>query len=104
MLKEDYGCKYVLNSSSEGFFEEYQALAKELRATVLVECIGGDLTGQLMERMPSRSTMLFYGCLSEKPVAQIDPLLFIGRAYTLEGFILGKFLQSKGIWIIRTIG
>ena len=45
LLKEEYGCKYVLNSSSEGFFEEYQALAKELRASVLIECIGGDITG-----------------------------------------------------------
>ena len=57
-----------------------------------------------MERMPSRSTLLFYGCLSEKPIAQIDPLLFIGPAYILEGFILGKFLKSKGIWIVKTMG
>lgn len=69
LLKEEYGCKYVLNSSSEGFFEEYQALAKELRATVLIECVGGEMTGQLMERMPSRSTMVVYGYLSEKPIA-----------------------------------
>lgn len=57
-----------------------------------------------MERMPSRSTCLLYGLLSEKKVADIDPLLFIGRGQTIEGWILGDFIQNKGLGIISTIG
>jgi len=65
MLKEDYGAKYVLNSSSENFFDELRELAKELKAKSCIECIGGKFTARLMECLPSRSRMIFYGCLSE---------------------------------------
>jgi hypothetical protein len=40
-------------------------LAKKLKATALIECVGGFLTGKLMECLPSRSTVVFYGALSE---------------------------------------
>jgi hypothetical protein len=42
-----------------------------------------------MECLPSRSTVVFYGALSEKGASKIDPLLMIGRNYRLEGFVLG---------------
>jgi len=42
-----------------------------------------------MECLPSRSTVVFYGALSEKGASSIDPLLMIGRNYRLEGFVLG---------------
>jgi NADPH:quinone reductase-like Zn-dependent oxidoreductase len=69
MLKEEYGCKYVLNSNSENFFEEFTQLVKEKNATCLIECIGGELTGKLMSCLPSRSTVVFYGALSEEGVS-----------------------------------
>jgi len=45
LLKEQYGCQHVLNSSSENFFEEFKDLAKKLKATCLIECVSGNLTG-----------------------------------------------------------
>ena len=65
LLKEQHQCEYVLNSSSENFFEEFTELARNLKATALIECVGGSLTGKLMECLPSRSTVVFYGALSE---------------------------------------
>ena len=103
MLKEEYGCENVLNSSDADFYEQFKNLAKELKATACIECISGETTGRLMECLPSRSTVVFYGALSEKGASAIDPLLMIGRNYKLEGFVLGQFLQSKGIWIINVI-
>ena len=64
LLKEEYGAKYVLNSSTDTFKEEFTALCKELKATCCLECVGGELTGTLLECMPSRSIMHFYGALS----------------------------------------
>jgi hypothetical protein len=61
--------------------------------------VGGSLTGKLMECLPSRSTTIFYGALSEQGPSEIDPLKLIGRSYTLEAFILGNYLNSKGISI-----
>ena len=49
MLKEEHGQKYVLNSTSEGFLDELKALAKELKATVLLDAVAGDQLGQLLE-------------------------------------------------------
>lgn len=66
MLKEQYGCEYVLNSSDADFLDKFKKLSKDLKATALVECISGDTTGKLMECLPNRSTVVFYGCLSEK--------------------------------------
>jgi hypothetical protein len=52
-----------------------------------------------MECLPSRSTVVFYGALSEQGPSEIDPLKFIGRSYALEAFILGNYLNSKGFSI-----
>lgn len=74
LLKEEYGAKYVLNSSSETFFEDIKKLAAELKATTCIECVGGSFTGKLMEYLPAKSHVALYGCLSEKPLEGIDPL------------------------------
>ena len=57
-----------------------------------------------MDVLPSRSTVLFYGALSEEGPSEIDPLLMIGRSITLQAFILGTYLQSKGLGILWTLG
>ena len=100
MLKEEYGAQYVLNSSSETFFDEIRELAKELKAKSCIECVGGKFTARLMECLPSRSRVIFYGCLSEQPVEDISPLTLIGKAYVLEAFILTDFLQKQGMGIL----
>ena len=82
-LKEKYGCKYVFNSTHENFFTDLTALAKELKATCLIECVGGSLLGKLLECLPSKSTLITYGCLSETAFSDIDPLLLIGRSYSI---------------------
>ena len=94
MLKEKYGAEHVLNSSTETFFDDFKALAKELKATACIECVGGAFTGKLMDNLPSRSTVLFYGALSEQGPSEIDPLLLIGRSITLEAFILGSWIEK----------
>jgi NADPH:quinone reductase-like Zn-dependent oxidoreductase len=52
---------------------------KEMKAKVLLDCVGGDLTGQLIENMPSKSNCIIYGSLSGGKMGQIDPLKIIGR-------------------------
>ena len=69
----------------------------------MIECVGGALTGKLLECLPPRSTCCIYGLLSEEPFSEIDPLLLIGRSYKIESFILGAYIQSQGIWMISTI-
>ena len=93
LLKEEYGAEFVLNSSSPNFTEEFIKLCKEMKATALIECIGGETTGKLLECLPSRSTVVVYGALSGTGCCEIDPLLLIGRSYKIEGFILNYWIE-----------
>jgi len=103
-LKEELGAEIVMNSTSPNFFEELTALAKEKKAKALVECIGGEMTGKLLACLPSKSTIIQYGVLSEEGLGAIDPLLLIGRGYSIESFVLGNWLMKKGIWgILSTL-
>jgi len=92
LLKEEYGAEHVLNSSDPNFIQDFTQLCKDMKATALIECVAGETTGKLMECLPSRSTVIFYGALSEKGPCEIDPLLLIGRSYTIEGFVLGIYI------------
>ena len=102
-LRETYGCEYVLNSSSETFEKEFADVVKKMQARTLIECVGGELTGKLLGFLPSRSTCIVYGALSEEGLGAIDPLILIGRGQTIESFILGSFLESQGIFIANTL-
>ena len=88
----------MLNSTKEDFAEKFRELAKELKASVLLECIGSDTTPTYLEMMPSRSHCVFYGSMRESALEGFDPLLFIGRGYSIEGFILDGFVKSKNIF------
>lgn len=97
ILKE-LGAEQVLNSSESDFLAQLRELAQKLRATVCIEAIAGSMTGQIMSQMPSNSICILYGLLSEQPIADIDPLLLIGRNQRLEGFMLPEWLQEKSMW------
>ena len=62
------------------------------------------MTAKLLECMPSRSTAVLYGSLNEVATEGFDPLLLIGRSYTVEGFILGEFIKQMGVvQLVKTI-
>lgn len=48
MLKNEYGAKYVLNSTAENFDSELERLTKELNCTVCLEAIAGEMTGRIL--------------------------------------------------------
>lgn len=61
LLEKEYGAKYVLDSSKEGFDEELNKLVKELNATVALECVSGDMPGRLLQQMPAGAICISYG-------------------------------------------
>jgi len=92
------GAEHVLNSSTENWESELAELAKKFKARVCLECVAGDITGRILSQMPSKSISILYGALSQQDLCSIDPLLMIGRDQRIEGWILGKFLKTKGIF------
>ena len=56
-----------------------------------------------MSKMPSKSIAIVYGCLSEQPVSDVDPLLLIGRNQRIEGFLLNLYMAEKSTWALLGI-
>ena len=97
-ILKDLNAEYILDSRDPNFLQELGDLAKQLRANICFEAVAGTLNGQIMSKMPSGSTCILYGLLSEQPVGEIDPLILIGRNQRLEGFMLPDWLQEKYVW------
>jgi NADPH:quinone reductase len=68
-ILQDLGAEHVLNSTHPDFEDKLFELTKKLRATVCFEAIGGSMTGLIMSKLPSNSTCILYGALSEQPVS-----------------------------------
>ena len=64
------------------------------------EAVAGDITGEIMSKMPYGSKCIVYGCLSEQPVGGIEALTLIGRNQKLEGFILNNWIKEKSLWTL----
>ena len=64
-LLKELGAEHILNSSEPDFLEKLGDLAKSLKATVCFEAVAGELTGQVLSKMPFKSICYLYGLLSE---------------------------------------
>jgi NADPH:quinone reductase len=99
------GAKHVLNSTSEGFAGELKALCERLKATAAFEAVAGEMTGTVLNAMPSGSTAYVYGALSQEACGNIDPIELVFHKKTLTGFFLGHWLDRRGvIGILRAAG
>ena len=92
-ILEALGAEYIVNSSLDTFADDLSALISKLNATVFFDAIGGDITGQVLDLMPSKSTVYVYGALSMKNVSY-HPGSFIFHEATISYFWLGPWLKS----------
>jgi len=102
-LKE-MGAGVVLNSAGPTFAEELKRHCTELRATLFLDAIGGEHTSRLLEAAPHGSRVICYARLSGEPL-RIDPAALIQEGKTLEGFLLGHWLETQSLWAkLRLLG
>ena len=45
-------CEYILNQSDPDFWDQFSELVKKLKANICFEAIAGDITGEILNRMP----------------------------------------------------
>ncbi len=88
------GNKYVLNSNAVSFNEKLQAMAKDFGASICLDAVGGELSGNILSIMPPHSSMVIYGGLSVMPVGNIDTLEIIFHGKELRGFNLNHWLDG----------
>ncbi|CDW75996.1 zinc-binding dehydrogenase family protein [Stylonychia lemnae] len=79
-LIENYGAKYVLNQSSSTFFLD-------------LECIGGNIPGDIFAKMPPKSLMVAYGILSKIRLS-FDSFDLIKNDKYIQSFFVFRWLNS----------
>ena len=90
------GGEVVLNSGDADFARQLQAAAQRLQATLLLDAIGGSMTGTLAEAAPYGSTILMYSRLSLQDSA-VDARTALVKHLHLEGWFLPNWFREKNL-------
>lgn len=92
---KNQGMEYVLNMNSESFSDDLKKHTADLNATIAFDAVGGEITGQIFNAMPKKSTLYLYGGLSGKPISGFETLDFIFKQKSISGFNLNDWFDSK---------
>ncbi|MDX9905470.1 MAG: zinc-binding dehydrogenase [Bacteroidales bacterium] len=92
----DSGEKYVLSMNDPDFESNLAAIAREVRATIAFDAVGGDISGTMINAMPPGSELVVYGGLSGKPIGLVNPLEIIFKSKSIRGFNLGDWKIEIG--------
>lgn len=90
------GASHVLNSADTSFEADLSKLASKLDASLFLDAVSGSLASLLLRAAPPGSTLLTYARLSGDPLSA-DPGDLIREDKKITGFLLGSWLQTKGI-------
>jgi NADPH:quinone reductase len=95
-LREEGG-EHVLVSSSPDFVAELRAVSGRLGATLALDAVGGEMTGQLLAALPADSVVRVYGMLSDA-ACQIDPSDLVFHGKRVEGFTMYEWLRTSRLF------
>jgi hypothetical protein len=71
-------------------------VAHQLEASLLLDAIGGEMTGQLAEAAPYGSTILLYSKLSQED-CRVDPAVALVKNLCLQGWFLANWVKTKNL-------
>lgn len=97
MLK-NLGSRYVLNSSDMSFIENLGALSRDLKATILFDSVCSIQLEEMIDALPSGSTVIIYGNLSGEELIKIKPGNLISNNIHISGFYLGNRAKENGLF------
>jgi NADPH2:quinone reductase len=95
-LLRSLGAEYVLNSQQRDFDEQLYALAQRLKATLVLDPVGGEQTQRLLDSTPSGSTAVVYGFLSGTRMEGLPSAANWDHQRVL-GFYLPDWMAQKNI-------
>ena len=90
------GEKFVLNSSSGGYLDKLEELTTGLVATLFLDAVGGEATGQFVKVSPPGSRIILYANLSGENFSA-DPRSLLQYGKNIDGFSLPLYLAGKSI-------
>ena len=85
---------HVLCNDGDDFLTQFSELAKQLETTTFIDAVSGELSGKMLELMPSNSQLMLYGALSGENLSHIGArdLIFYGKDVT--GFNLIQWFET----------
>jgi NADPH:quinone reductase-like Zn-dependent oxidoreductase len=92
-LLRSLGAEFVLNSSHAEFHAELCARSSRLKATLILDPVGGEATRQLLDCAPQGSTALVYGSLS----GTRRPRTSEPDQNHIAGFFLPDWMATRGL-------
>jgi NADPH2:quinone reductase len=91
------GAEHVLVSTDASFQRDLAERAKAIGATVALDAIAGEMTGQLVDALPPESEVIVYGALSGQPCGAIDPMKLAFGHKRVRGFEVAAYLREIGL-------
>ena len=95
-LLHSLGAEFVLQSNDPDFSHQFRDLAQRLKATLILDAVGGKLARQLLNTAPAGSILLLYANLSGEEL-EIDPHELWSEDKRVAGFFLGNWAAQRGI-------
>jgi NADPH2:quinone reductase len=95
-LLKAMGAEYVLNSQEPDFDERLAQLCEQLKVTVALDAVAGEMTGRLLQAMPRRAQVVVYGALSNQS-SQVNPGQLIFKQQQVRGFWLSAWKPRFGM-------
>lgn len=94
------GGEYILNSSASNFHQELQELAQRLKATLILDSVGGEESNRLLQAAPRGSRLVRYGLLSGQTI-DLSPEVAADGDKRIESFFLPDWMKGQGL--LKTI-
>lgn len=92
------GHLYCLNSEDPGFEKQLKDICSEIGATIAFECVAGQMTGRVFNKLPPKSSLHVFGSLSLKMISEINPTELIFNQKSIHGFhLVHSFLQNRNL-------
>ncbi len=95
-LLHSLGAEFVLSSNDPNLSSQLHDLTHRLKATLILDAVGGELVQLLLDAAPFGSTVLLYANLSgERYSMDLRPLGMEGKR--LAGFFLGNWAAKRNL-------
>lgn len=88
------GAKYVVNTAEPDYPSQLKTYTHELKATLALDAVSGEMTEILFKGMPAKSEIMVYGRLSGAP-SIIPPGSLIFDQKKISGFWLSHWIGQK---------
>lgn len=75
----------ILNSETENFETELRILSQRYEVSAAFDCIGGSLSGIMLESLCDYGVLYVHGKISKQPISGISPSSFIFRGKKVQG-------------------